>query len=157
MVSNLPLPQMTHGNVLRLLTRMEVAQGVPIVLAPPLAFELPGEGVEPLVKRFIQSFGSVGSLSFILMSFVVAAGIAASPALLSRSGTTPGVYEARKSLGWAVLVVGLVLLTLPAIAVYLRAHAARAGRRPPRRSAAGLVPAPAAGGHRRASRPRRRS
>src|SRR5204863_7864515 len=121
MVSNLPLPQMTHGNVLRLLTRMEIAQGVPVVLAPPLAFDLPGEGAEPLVKRFIQSFGSVGSLSFVLMSFVAAAGIAASPALLSRSGTTPGVYEARKSLGWAVLVVGIVLLTLPAVAVYLRA------------------------------------
>jgi cation/acetate symporter len=55
------------------------------------------------------------------MSFVAAAGIAASPSLLSRSGTTPGVYEARKSLGWAVLVTGIVLLTLPAVAVYLRA------------------------------------
>jgi cation/acetate symporter len=121
MVSNLPLPQMTHGNVLRLLTRAEINQGVPIVLAPPLAFDLPREGVEQLVKRFIQSFGSIGSLSFILMSFVAAAGIAASPSLLSRSGTTPGVYEARKSLGWAVLVTGIVLLTLPAVAVYLRA------------------------------------
>ena len=29
------------------------------------------------------------------MSFVAAAGIAASTALLTRSGTTPGVYEAR--------------------------------------------------------------
>jgi cation/acetate symporter len=113
MVSNLPLPQMTHGNVLRLLTRAEINQGVPIVLAPPLAFDLPREGVEQLVKRFIQSFGSIGSLSFFLMSFVAAAGIAASPSLLSRSGTTPGVYEARKSLGWAVLVTGIVLLTLP--------------------------------------------
>jgi cation/acetate symporter len=120
MISNLPLPQMTHGNVLRVLSRAEVAQGVPVVLAPPLAFDLPGEGAESLVKRFIQAFGSVGSLGFVLMSFVAAAGVAASPALLSRSGTTPGVYEARKSLGWAVLVAGLVLLTLPAVAVYLR-------------------------------------
>jgi cation/acetate symporter len=121
MVSNLPLPQMTHGNVLRLLTRAEINQGVPIVLAPSLAFDLPREGVEQLVKRFVQSFGSIGSLSFVLMSFVAAAGIAASPALLARSGTTPGVYDARKSLGWAVLVAGIVLLTLPAVAVYLRA------------------------------------
>jgi cation/acetate symporter len=121
LVSNLPLPQMTHGNVVRVLARMEIAQGVPVVLAPPLAFDLPGVGPEPLVKRFVQSFGSVGSLSFLLMSFVAAAGIAASPGLLSRVGTTPGVYEARKSLGWAVLVVGLVVLTLPAVAVYLRA------------------------------------
>ncbi len=120
-VSNLPLPQMTHGNVLRLLNRSEISHGVPIVLAPPLAFDLPGTSAEPIVKRFMQAFGSVGGLSFVFMSFVVAAGIAASPTLLSRSGTTPGVYEARKSLGWAVLVSGIVLLTLPAIAVYLRA------------------------------------
>ena len=131
--------------------------GVPIVLAPPLAFDLPGEGVEPLIKRFVQSFGSVGSLSFVLMSFVAAAGIAASPALLSRSGTTPGVYEARKSLGWAVLVIGLVLLTLPAVAVYLRAHAARAGRRPPRRPPARSGSSCCSRRASPASRPRRRS
>jgi cation/acetate symporter len=121
MVSNLPLPQMTHGNVLRLLNRAEISHGVPIVLAPSLSFDLPGASAEPIVKRFMQSFGSIGGLSFVFMSFVVAAGIAASPSLLSRSGTTPGVYEARKSLGWAVLVAGIVLLTLPAVAVHLRA------------------------------------
>jgi cation/acetate symporter len=120
MVSNLPLPQMTHGNVLRVLSRLEIARNVPVVVAPSLAFELPGEGIENLTKRFIQAFGSVGSLGFLLMTFTVAAGIAGSPVLLSRAGTTPGVYEARKSVGWAVLVVGLVMLTLPAIAVYLR-------------------------------------
>ena len=101
MVSNLPLPQMTHGNVVRLLTRMEIAQGVPVVLAPPLAFDLPGEGAEPLIKRFIQSFGSVGSLSFVLMSFVVAAGIAASPALLSAGG-----HDARRLRGAQVAGLG---------------------------------------------------
>ncbi|KAB2920457.1 MAG: sodium:solute symporter [Hyphomicrobiaceae bacterium] len=120
MISNLPLPQMTHGNIVRVLTRLEAVRGVPIIVAPPLAFDLPGVTVEPLTKRFIQAFGSVGGLGFVLMSFVVAMGIAASPALLPRSGTTPGVYEARKSGGWAVLVAGIVLLTLPAVAVYLR-------------------------------------
>ena len=85
-----------------------------------LGVDLPAEGLETLTKRFIQAFGSVGSLGFVLMTFTVAAGIAGSPALLSRAGTTPGVYEARKSVGWAVLVVGVVMLTLPAVAVYLR-------------------------------------
>lgn len=120
MVSNLPLPQMTHGNIVRVITRLEIARGVPIVLSPSTAFDLPGVSVEPLVKRFIQSFGGVGSFSFVVMAFVMATGIAASPTLLSRCGTTPGVYEARKSLGWAVLVTGIVLMTLPAVAVYLR-------------------------------------
>jgi cation/acetate symporter len=120
MASNLPLPQMTHGNTLRVLTRMEMLRNLPIVIAPPLAFDLPGVGMEALGKRFVQSFGNVGTLGFVLASLVMAAGVAASPSLLPRSGTTPGVYEARKSLGWAVLVAGVILLTLPAVAVYLR-------------------------------------
>ena len=120
MASNLPLPQMTHGNTVRVLARMEMLRNVPIVIAPPLALDLAGAGMEPLVKRFVQSFGSVGNLGFVLASLVMAAGIAASPVLLPRAGTTPGVYEARKSLGWAVLVAGVVLLTLPAVAVYVR-------------------------------------
>jgi cation/acetate symporter len=120
MASNLPLPQMTHGNTLRVLARMEMLRNVPIIIAPPFALDLAGAGMEPLVKRFVQSFGSVGNLGFVLASLVMAAGIAASPVLLPRAGTTPGVYEARKSLGWAVLVAGVVLLTLPAVAVYVR-------------------------------------
>ncbi|MBX9591204.1 MAG: hypothetical protein K2X43_18100 [Hyphomonadaceae bacterium] len=121
LMSNLPLPQMTHGNVLRTLARTEGVRGLPIFLAPTLALDFPGEGLEPLAKRFIQSFGSVGSLAFTLMTLVAAAGIASSPSLLARPGSTPGVYESRKSFGWAVLVCGLVLLTLPAVAVFLRA------------------------------------
>ena len=121
MMSNLPLPQMTHGNVLRILTRTEGSRGLPIFLAPALALDFPGEGLEPLAKRFIQSFGSVGSLAFTLMTLIAAAGIASSPSLLARPGSTPGVYELRKSMGWAVLVCGVVLLTLPAVAVFLRA------------------------------------
>ena len=121
MMSNLPLPQMTHGNILRVLSRTEDTRGLPIFLAPMLALEFPGEGLEPLAKRFIQSFGSVGSLAFALMTLMTAAGIAASPSLLARPGSTPGVYELRKTFGWAVLVSGVVLLTLPAVAVFLRA------------------------------------
>ena len=48
-----------------------------------------------LSKRMLQAFGNVGGIGFIIMSFVVATGIAASPALLPRAGTAPGVYEAR--------------------------------------------------------------
>jgi cation/acetate symporter len=120
MISNLPLPQMTHGNVLRNLARTEGARGLPIFLASALTLDFPGVGLEPLAKRFIQSFGSIGSLAFTLMTLVAAAGIASSPSLLARPGSTPGVYESRKSLGWAILVCGVVLLTLPAVAVFLR-------------------------------------
>jgi cation/acetate symporter len=120
MLTNLPLPQMTHGNTLRVLSRMEEARGLPILTAPPLAFDFPGHGVEPLVKRFIHAFGGVGSVAFALTLLATAAGIAGSPSLLMRPGSTPGVHEARKSFGWAVLIAGAVLLTLPAVAIYLR-------------------------------------
>jgi cation/acetate symporter len=120
MVSNLPLPQMTHGNILRVITRMETARNLPYLAAPPLAFEIPAQGLEPLAKRFIQTFGSVGSVAFVLMALVATAGTAASPVLLNRPGATPSVHDARKSLGWAVMITSIVFLTLPAIAVFLR-------------------------------------
>jgi cation/acetate symporter len=120
MLTNMPLPQMTHGNTLRVLTRLESARGLPFPDVSALTFELPRDGLEPLAKRFIQAFGSVGSLAFALMALVTAAGVAASPSLLLRPGSTPGVHETRKSFGWGVLIVGVVLLTLPAVAVYLR-------------------------------------
>jgi cation/acetate symporter len=120
MISNLPLPQMTHGNILRVITRMEAARNLPLLAAPPLAFDIPAQGLEPLAKRFVQTFGSVGSVAFVLMALVATAGTAASPALLNRPASTPGVHDARKSLGWAVMIAGVVFLTLPAIAVFLR-------------------------------------
>ncbi|HEX5999085.1 MAG TPA: sodium:solute symporter [Hyphomicrobiaceae bacterium] len=120
MLTNLPLPQITHGNSMRVLTRMEEAHGLPLLTAPPLVYDFPGQGVEPLAKRFITAFGGIGSLAFVLLALITAAGIAGSPALLARPGSTPGVHESRKSFGWAVLIAGVVLLTLPAVAVYLR-------------------------------------
>ena len=73
---------------LRVLSRMEMLRNVPIVIAPPLSLDLAGAGIEPLAKRFVQSFGSVGNLGFVFASLVMAAGVAASPVLLPRSGTT---------------------------------------------------------------------
>ena len=33
---------------------------------------------------------------------------------------TPGVYETRKSLGWATVYFGLIMLTAAAVSVYMR-------------------------------------
>jgi cation/acetate symporter len=120
MLTNLPLPQMTHGNTLRVLTRLEEARGLPTLTAPWLVFDLPGDGIQALAKPFIHAFGGVGSVAFALTLLATTAGIAGSPSLLMRPGSTPGVHEARKSFGWAVLIAGVVLLTLPAVAIYLR-------------------------------------
>ena len=120
LTTNLPIPQMSHGPVLRALMRVEPAQIASIPAASALSFQLPGAGFEPLLHRFGTPFSSVGSAAFVLAALAVMIGIAGSPVLLSRAGATPGVYESRKSIGWAALLLGIVLLTLSAVAVFMR-------------------------------------
>ncbi len=51
---------------------------------------------------------------------MISTGIAAAPWLLPRVAATPSVYDARKSLGWATVLFGVVLLTVSALAVFMR-------------------------------------
>ena len=120
LVTNLPLGQLSHGPVLRALGRTEVLQGVPAALASPFAFELPGQGLEPIAGRFATPFASIGPFAFILAMLGIMAGIAGSPAHLGRTGTTPNVYETRKAIGWSVLIAGVMIMTLSGVAVFLR-------------------------------------
>lgn len=120
LTTNLPIPQMSHGPVLRALMRVEPGQIVAVPGASAFSFQLPGAGFEPLLHRFGTPFTSVGSAAFVLAALAVMIGIAGSPVLLSRAGATPGVYESRKSIGWAALLLGIVLLTLSAVAVFMR-------------------------------------
>lgn len=117
---NLPLPQLSHGVVLRALVRAENLHAVPTATAPLALFDLPGLGATALSGRFATPFSSVGALGFIAATFVVMLGIAASPSLASRCGTAPSVYEVRKSIGWAVFVLAVMLTTISAVATFLR-------------------------------------
>ncbi|MBN8910558.1 MAG: sodium:solute symporter [Rhizobiales bacterium] len=119
-VTNLPLPQLSAGPILRAVGRAEAAQGLPIILPPALAFDIPGEGLSLIAKRYSDAFGSVGPLAFVIVTLSLAAGLASAPWLLPRVAGTPGVYEARKSLGWATLLFGISMLTIAAIAVFMR-------------------------------------
>jgi cation/acetate symporter len=120
MVTNFPLPQLTHGPLLRALVYNEAAQGLPIVDAPGLAFMLPGDGAAHIAKRFTAPFGAIGPTAFVVAMLTVMAGVASSPWLLPRVTMTPGVYETRKSLGWATVYFSLVMLTAASISVYVR-------------------------------------
>lgn len=120
MVTNFPLPQLTNGPLLRALMHNEAAQGLPIIDAPGLAFALPGEGIAHIAKRFSAPFGAIGPTAFVVATLTVMAGVASSPWLIPRVTMTPGVYETRKSLGWATVYFGLIMLTAAAVAVYMR-------------------------------------
>lgn len=120
MITNFPLPQLTNGPLLRALMHSEVAQSLPIVDASDLAFGLPGEGMAHITKRFTVPFGAIGPTAFVIAMLTVLAGVASSPWLIPRVAMTPGVYETRKSLGWATVYFALIMLTCAAIAVYMR-------------------------------------
>jgi cation/acetate symporter len=120
MVTNFPLPQLTNGPLLRALMHSEAAQGLPIADASVLAFGLPGEGFAHIAKRFTAPFGTIGPTAFVVATLTVMAGVASSPWLMPRVTMTPGVYETRKSLGWATVYFSLILLTAAAVAVYMR-------------------------------------
>jgi cation/acetate symporter len=120
MVTNMPVPQLSHGPLLRGLLKIEAQQGLPIIVPPLLGFELPGEGLQQMAKRFTAPFGLVGPGGFVVATLTIMAGVAAAPWLLPRIATAPGVYEARKSLGWATFLFGLILLTVSSVAVFMR-------------------------------------
>jgi cation/acetate symporter len=120
MVTNFPLPQLTNGPLLRALMHGEAGQGLPIIDAPAFGFALPGEGMADIVKRFTVPFGAVGPTAFVIVILTILAGVASSPWIIPRVTMTPGVYETRKSLGWATVYFALIMLTCAAVSVYMR-------------------------------------
>ncbi len=119
-VTALPIPQLANGPLVRGLVRQEVNEGLSLIGVWPLAFGLPGEGMHVLSKPYTQPFGTVGSLAFVIGSLTIAAGVASAPWLLPRVAVAPGIYEARKSLGWSTVFAGFVMLTLSSVAVFMR-------------------------------------
>jgi cation/acetate symporter len=122
LVNNLPLPQLSHGPALRAIGRLEQLQGVPIPIAGAFSFDLAGTGFESVIHRLSAPYSSVGPVAFILAAMVFIAGVAGAPWLLPRCGTTPSVYESRKSIAWAAFFAGLILITVSSIGVFMRSY-----------------------------------
>ena len=120
-MTNLPLPQLSFGPVLRHVGRLEEAQQIASPLRSMLEMGLAGQELTFVTQRLATPFGSIGWAGFIAGMLTVMMGIAGAPWLLPRCATTLGVYEARKSLGWAIFFCGVILLTLSSIGVFFRA------------------------------------
>lgn len=120
LMSQLPVPQLSHGRITRTILRLEISQGIPSVIADMFAFDLPGTGFEAASRRFASPFANIGQGAFLLSVLAVMAGVAGQPTLLARIGATPGVYATRKSVGWAICLVTLIFMTMSAVGVFLR-------------------------------------
>ena len=116
----LPMPQLSHGPLIRAVGRSEALAAVPIVIQSPLGIDLPHAGFQAVAKRFYEPFGAVGPLAYTFAMLTTMMGVAAAPWVLPRVATTPGVYEARKTLGWASFFFGGIMITAITIAAFLR-------------------------------------
>ncbi len=119
-VTNLPLPQLTYGGLLEQTSINEVALGASPTSPTPLLGGLPGERPEPATKPFLQAFGAITRMEFVLLVFCLLAGTAAMPSLLLRAGTATHTMQSRKLMGWGTLFLGLFLITAPAYAVFAK-------------------------------------
>ncbi len=119
-MTNLPVPQLSSGPVLRDIGRLEGALGVAIPQATAGAFNLAPAGLSPIIGRIAEPFSSVSLLNFIMAIMVLMMGVAAAPWLVPRAQTTVGVHSARKSLSWAIFFFGFLIVTASSAAIFLR-------------------------------------
>lgn len=118
--TNIPLPQLTLGMVADDIVRLEAQSGIVAVPAAALTLQVPGSLPEPLTVPFFQPFTTAGAMGFLLLLMMMAAGTASQPALLARAGTAASVFDARRAMSWTILIVGVMMITLPALAGFSR-------------------------------------
>ncbi len=119
LLTNLPAPQFTYGEMFGALQNAEAATGTQ-PFEPGAAQGLPQADPMPAAKPFLQSFGAVTDSGFFALFLCLALGTAALPSLLVRSGVTGSVADQRRSTAWALLLVALFVMTAPSLAVFAK-------------------------------------
>lgn len=125
LVTNLPLPQLSFGTIIQQLTEIEAKNGIARTFAQPLSTVLPGADVTPISHPFGAILQSLGAGDFIALTICFMLGAAVLPTQIARMSTTPSISSLRKSIGWAALLVGLIVLTIPAFAAFTKFQAAQ--------------------------------
>ena len=120
LLTNLPAPQFTYGEMLGSLQGAETAAGMSPVEPGATAQALPQAMPTQAAKPFLQSFGAVTESGFFTLFLCFALGTAALPSLLARSGVTCSVADQRRSTAWALALVALFVITAPSLAVFAK-------------------------------------
>lgn len=119
LLTNLPAPQFTYGEMFGSLQSAETAAGMSPV-EPGDIGALPAPEPMAAVKPFLQSFGAITERGFFALFFCFALGTAALPSLIARSGVTCSVADQRRSTAWALLLVALFVITAPSLAAFAK-------------------------------------
>jgi cation/acetate symporter len=120
LLTNLPTPQLTYGELFTELQQAESATGAVPLSPDGAAATLPGTAPRPAIKPFLQPFGALAPVAFVTLFLSLALGIAAFPTLLARSGVTATVAEQRRSTAWGLLFVAAFAMTVPAMAAFAK-------------------------------------
>ncbi|MGB6348025.1 MAG: VC_2705 family sodium/solute symporter [Methyloceanibacter sp.] len=120
LLTNLPVPQLTYGEMFAPLARSETVAGVAPSVPQQRATALPSDQLQPSTKPFLQSFGAVSQIDFLTLFLCLTLGTAALPSLLVRSGVTSSIADQRRSVAWAALFVALFAASAPALATFVR-------------------------------------
>ena len=120
LLTNLPAPQLTYGELFTELQQAESATGAVPLSPDGAATTLPGTAPRPAIKPFLQPFGALAPVAFVTLFLSLALGIAAFPTLLARSGVTATVAEQRRSTAWGLLFVAAFAMTVPAMAAFAK-------------------------------------
>ena len=120
LVTNLPVPQLAYGGILGETGELELARGLTEGGTLPLGAALPGADPAAIARPFAQLFHTVSAGDFLALTICLTLGTAVLPTQIARLSTPPSVSGVRKSLGWASLLVGFMVLTIPAYAVFAK-------------------------------------
>lgn len=119
-LTNLPVAPLSYGVIAQGLAQLEASNGLKSASDPALLpVVLPG-GPASLTKPYFDLFTAQSSVAMTLLVLAIAAGFAAHPLIAQRSSTAASVLTVRRAMTWTAFVAALILLTLPAIAVFAR-------------------------------------
>ena len=119
-LTNLPLPQLSYGVIAQELVTLEASNGLKSLSDPALLPVVVPAGPASLTKPYFDLFAAQSSIAMTLVVLAIAAGFAAHPLIAQRSSTAASVLTVRRTMAWSAFIAALILLTLPAIAVFAR-------------------------------------
>jgi cation/acetate symporter len=117
-LTNIPAPQLTYGEMFSSLHNAEITAGLTPVEPDGLSVALPGSAPMAISKPFLESFGALSEVDFATFFLCLALGTASLPSLLTRSGVTSSISDQRRSTAWGLLFVALFVMTAPAMAAF---------------------------------------
>lgn len=120
LVTNLPLPQLSYGGLLQEMPALEAARNLTGQGALTLSEALPTSDPATLTRPFVEMFSTIGRWDFFALTLCIMLGTAVLPAQVARVSTSPNVSAVRRSFGWAALIAGFIVLTIPAYAAFTK-------------------------------------